>query len=140
MKPKLPKLPSAITVRVNGSVKEVFMSFNKLNRCNFILGDIENIPHIMISPSVREAMICEMLKEKDTEAKLEDFDINADDAQRLLDFVSQHLLDFMLGVLEKAAALQEMNKDRADAIAAKVSGLTPTKNGLEDSLSYKAAV
>ena len=123
------KLPSTISLKVNGEIREILMSYNKLNRCNFLLGDAENLPLILISPTVSAAMICEMLGEKNVPAKLEDLDIAPEEAQRLLEFVSQHLEDFMVGALEKATALQDRNKERREKLAGALSPLTPTTNG-----------
>lgn len=130
MAEEVEKIPDSIRLMVNGVSIEVFMSFNKLNRCNFLMGGIENLPLIMMSPEMSSAILCEMLAEKGKHLKLEDVDINTDDAQQLLDFVSKHLLDFTLGAMERAEALQEKNKARTGNLAAVRASLsTPTTPG-----------
>lgn len=129
------KLPSTITVISGGEPKEIFMSFNKLNRCHLLMGDIDNVPLVTLSPSLREAIICEMLAEKGKTFKPEDNELDPEDNLRLAGFVAEHLLDFTLGALSRAEALQARNKPALAEIQDRLSSSTATKPGLESSTS-----
>jgi len=123
------KASNIINITLNKKKKEVFMSFNKLNRCAFLIQEVEQVPQILISPQVQSAILCEVLAEKGETLVLEDLEISPDDAQRVLEFVSEHLENFMLGALEKSAALQEKNLQRKVDLVVRVSALTPSSDG-----------
>lgn len=120
MSEAIEKLPDSISITLNGQQQEFFMSFNKLNRCSFLIGDIENLVLARVAPSLREAILCDFLAPKGTTLKLDDLDINPNDAQRVLDFVGNHVLDFTLGALEQATALQARNESRVSKYVKKV--------------------
>ena len=123
------KLSNSITVTLAGEQKNILMSFAKLNRCNFLLGDIDNLANVMMAPSMREAIVKEMISDRGAPIDIHDIDLSNDDVIRLLDFVSEHLLDFTLRALDKATALSDKNADKLKALEAKASPLTVIKNG-----------
>ncbi len=116
------KLPTSITVTVNGEKKEIFMSFALLNRLSYLIGGPDQIPVAVQDPDLREALLKEMLTERSksgkilhaegTLANMEDLDVSMEDIHNLLDFCSEHVLDFTLAGLEKSKALQFRNQAR----------------------------
>lgn len=130
------KLPSSITVKVNGLFQEIFMSFALLNTLTTIIGDVENVFLIQMNPDIRESVMKQMLAERTKGGKvtkaveLEDCEISLEDVQFLLDFASAHIMDFLLGAVEKATALGAMNTERMQALASTLTGLanSPSKN------------
>lgn len=96
------------------------MSFALLNRLCFLIGDMDSLPRAMQDPVLREALLKEMLTERSKTGRikgeglveLEDLDVPLEDMQVLLDWASEHVLDFTLAGLEKSGALQFRHQAR----------------------------
>lgn len=112
------KIPTSIHVTVNKVEREIFMSFAVLNRLNMIVGNIGELHNTLLQPQMSEAVLCELLTQRDAKGKvlekienLDGIDIDLDTAKALLDFVTDHLMDFFMEALEKAQALQQKYLD-----------------------------
>lgn len=140
-KPTPQRVSNSMTVTVDGEPREIFMSFNKLNKCAFLVGEVENCQMILSNPQMRGAILPILLAEKGSKpVDMDDVEISAEDAQALLEFAAEHVTDFMLGALEKAVVLLEKNKNRSTKLMEKVFALTPITNGSGDSTPQKSTV
>jgi hypothetical protein len=134
METPVQKLPMSCHVTVNGKEHEVFMSFALLNRLAYLVGSVDQLPMIQINPEMRDMFLGELLAERSKGGKVVtpcdpgDCDISLEDVQLVLDFASEHVLDFTLGALEKSAALQAKNQ-------ARMLSLKSSQAGLENSAS-----
>ncbi len=132
--PVIPKLPMSCFVKVDDKEREVFMSFALLNRLAYLIGSVEQLPMIHLDPQIRDVFLVELLSERSkggkitTKVDIGDCDVSLEDVQLVLDFASEHVLDFTLGALEKSAALQAKNQ-------ARMLNLKSTQTGLESSAS-----
>jgi len=122
-------LPNVITVTINGEQKQLLMSFNKLNRCNILVGDAQDLALVLMAPSLRMAIVQEMLSVKGAPVDLDEVNISHEDSLRLLDFVCQHLADFTMGAAKRAQKLAERVAPQFQAMEKEASNLMPTKNG-----------
>lgn len=137
-------LPFEITVDVDGQARSIFMSFALLNRCCYLMGDSTQIPLILQDPELREAILVEVLSERDKFGKvisrkgMDEMTISFGHIQDLLEFVSEHVADFTVAAVERANRVMESRKARIDAIAKPLSS-TPTPTGPESSPSKSPA-
>lgn len=121
MDKKPEKLPVKFRFAVNGEERDIFMSFALLNRLSYLTGGaegVEHLPLIMVDPTIREAVLKELLAERSKtgrvkqEVELEDLELDLETIPDLLDWASAHILDFCLAGLEKSKALQFRNQAR----------------------------
>lgn len=107
---------------VNGSEKQIKMSFGLLNILCRAVGDVDAAASVNFDPVLRQAFLVEMLSERDSKGKIKEpveldtleIDINA--AGDLIAWAGDHVLDFFLKGLEKTKALQERHQGRIKAL------------------------
>lgn len=97
----------SLSVTLNGKPYEVFMSFGLLNKLLRLVGNPDNIAHIGLNADLNDAVLLELLSERDSKGKvvkplldLEEVAVSMSDCQALLDFVQEHLWAFMVRKLE----------------------------------------
>lgn len=123
------KPPMSIKVTINGEEREVFMSFALLNHLVAIIEDVTRLPMIQTDPLVRSIFLTELLHVRTKGGKvterveIDDLDMSMDEIQDLLEFASEHVLDFTLGALERAAALQIKSQARMLSLKSTQAGL-----------------
>ncbi len=116
-----PTPPISITVKINGEMREIFMSFALLNRLTYMVGEMSEIATVMMDPTMRATLLQETLAERSPGGKLikeiplEDMEIALIDILALLDFISDHLLDFFMIGLERLKALQARYEPQSEA-------------------------
>jgi hypothetical protein len=104
-----------LTVTIDGKKRELFMPFALLNQLVKIIKDPQNVGLILIHPELREEILTEVLAERTqtgkliSPASLEDTAISLEDINEVLDWVSQHILDFTIAGLQKANNLKSRN-------------------------------
>lgn len=120
--------PMSITVEIDDKPREIFASFALVNSIAALVGKIENLPLIQLNPELREAVLETLLQERDGKGKItdfkkvDDFKVSLNTVQDLLEFASEHVLDFTLVALERAAALQSRNEARASRLKSTPNG------------------
>ena len=116
------------SVTIDGKEEEVFMSFALLNMIARHVGDPENIPLIQLNADLRELVMKELLAVRTPTGKIvqsreiEDVDISIEDAEKLLEFASEHVTDFTIRALEKAGARSKETKEKVAALKLTSSG------------------
>ena len=104
------------------------MSFALLNSIARHVGDPENIPLIEINADLREIVLKEMLAVRTPTGKVEqsreidDVEISIEDAEKLLEFASEHVTDFIIRALEKAGARSKLTQEKVAALKLTSSG------------------
>lgn len=128
--------PSAsINIKFNGEARELFMSFALLNRLTYLVGRMEDLHTVMLNPEMRDAVLLEMYAERTPAGKLQktypldECEVSIPDTMSVLDFVSEHLLDFFMGALKKSQALQQKYSIDQVKPGDVKSDLTPTPSG-----------
>jgi len=119
-----------LTVSINGEDRELFMSYGLLNELSRILGSIESIADAAMDPVVRDEVLIACLSERSKTGKLinrvdiDDLGFSVDTAGAIIEWASEHVLDFFMKRVESANRLAEKQ-------AARIKGLTPSSNGTE---------
>ena len=124
--------PATLIVNNGGNPQTLFMSFGLLNRLSRHLGNIDRLPILAVDPELQETILIEVFTPRDKQGNvlepitsLEQIEISLDDADKVLDFVGDHIANFFTRTAEKAQA-------RAIEIDRKMTALsnsTPTKTG-----------
>lgn len=116
------------TIKVDGEDRDIFMSFALVNRLQFLVGDVEGLPLVMIDPTMRDAIMKELLAVRTKSGKLVDevdpetVEVSLSDITNILDWASAHILDFFLAGLERAQALQFRNQARLSNLKSTQAG------------------
>lgn len=105
----------------------VFMSFGLLNDLVRIVGDVNRIAAIGLDPDLSEEVIFACLAPRDargriTDGSFEPPNLPMQDAEAIMDFVSEHLLDFFMRRLQKTLAAAEKNKGQMEQLASLLNG------------------
>jgi hypothetical protein len=107
---------------VNGSEKQVKMTFGMLNILCRAVGDVDSAASVNFDPVLRQVFLVELLSARDVKGKItEPFDLDTADmdigqAGELIAWAGDHVLDFFLKGLEKTKALQERHQGRIKAL------------------------
>lgn len=118
----------AETITVNG--KEILMSAALLSLLAGLVADPENIGAVSADQHIREEILKAVLSDRDengvitTPANL--FKVKRDDAEAVIAWVSEHVMDFFMKGLEIAGKVMGDSKDRMTAIAAQMPSLSGT--------------
>lgn len=122
------ELSPTCSITIDGTEVEVFMSFALLNAVSRHVGDPDNIPLIMINPDLREMVLSEVLAVRDPKGKviqsraIDEIQISLDDVEKLLDFASEHVMDFMIRVLERTSTRKDKYETRLKALVPSSTG------------------
>lgn len=133
-----PKLPTTFPIRVNGEVREVFMSYALLNRLAYLVGNPDHVPLIECDPETRDVVLVELLSERSKTGKIKErieldmIEVDLDEIQALLNWAAESVLNFTLGAIENSKALQLKHQ-------ARVLRLMSSPIGLETSASKTPA-
>lgn len=115
-------MSDTFTITVNGTERDLKMSFGLLNSVCRVVGDVDGAAMISMDPALRQAVLEELLSTRDTRGKitervdLDTLDVEPDAIVDLLDWAGNHAMDFFLKGLEKAKALQDRNMSRIKAL------------------------
>lgn len=116
------------TIKIDGKERDVKMTFGLLNTLCRRVGDIDGASQITMDQELRDAVLVELLSDRDKAGKiteeinLAELDVSIDDMVELLDWAGNHVLDFFLKGLERAKALQDRNLGRIKALMPSPSG------------------
>lgn len=130
-----PKPAPELQVIVNGVERTIFMSFALLNRCCYIVGGNEGIPLILQDSEMREAILVELLAERDEKGKvlkkyeIDELAVDFETVQNILEFVTGHVLDFTVAAAERSNRVLASQNDRLQKLAEQLPS-TLTQNGL----------
>ena len=110
------------TIKIDGKERDVKMTFGLLNALCRAVGDIDGATQMTMDQNLRDAVLVELLSERDKAGKitsninLAEMDVSIDDVVDLLDWAGNHVLDFFLKGLERAKSLQDRNLLRIKAL------------------------
>lgn len=115
-------LEDTLTIKHNGDAKDLFMSFGLLNELMKIVHDIPNIQSIGVDPALRCDVLEAVFAQRGPKGEVVDvtpasaLPITAADAQRILEWVAGHVLDFFLGSVEAAVRTMEPHRERLEKL------------------------
>lgn len=116
-----------ITVEVDGEARELLMTFGILNAVAKTVGSIDNLGAITLDDNIREMTIrlCLLTKEKGKPPVIPDFadlDISPADANAILIWATDHVIDFFLQSLEATKVVTDKYQGRLDALMRSSTG------------------
>lgn len=124
-----------ITIEYAGKPRDLFMTFGLLHELTSLVGSPDNAGAVGIDFELREAVMARVFGERKIEegeagvatvrfvpADVTDLPISIDDAIRVLDWVSENVLDFFLKQLKTGGDLVLRNKDRLEALTSSFPG------------------
>jgi hypothetical protein len=128
-----------ITIKVNGTERELFMSFGLLNEICRGVGDFQAAVQIPVDSQLRDYVLLAVLSERKEDGEVEKavnlrtLDISVDQVEDLLAWVTEHATDFFLRTMERVVKQQKSNAARMKALAALKlpESSTPTPTGSE---------
>jgi hypothetical protein len=135
--PKKPAPNPRIKVTVNGTSRELFMSFGLLNEICRGVGDMQGAIAIPTNAELRDYALIVVLSERNAETgevekacNLRTLDIPVDEAEELLIWISEHTTDFFLRTMERVVKTQKANESRFRALSqVKKENSAPTQTG-----------
>ncbi|WMC09507.1 hypothetical protein PU634_10305 [Oceanimonas pelagia] len=98
---------------LDGTEKEVVMTFGLLNLVSGLVRDISSVPFIMMDPELRHQLMIALLSPRDAHGKITDEyneylePVSTAEAQALLTWVSEHLTDFFLKAVRQYRTILE---------------------------------
>lgn len=128
-----------IKITVNGTERELFMSFGLLNEICRGVGDFQAAVQIPVDSQLRDYVLLAVLSDRKEDGEVEKavnlrtLDIGVDEAEDLLAWVTEHATDFFLRTMERVVKQQKSNEARMRALAALKlpESSTPTPTGSE---------
>ena len=119
-----------IEITIDDTKHTLFMSFGLLNRLMKAVGI--HVESLLAGGAheVREQLFAEALNKRGksgvfvdfTAEKIDDIEMSSEEAQRLLMWILDHVVDFFLGVAERTKATAEKFEGRTEALTRSKSG------------------
>jgi|GEM_PF-1338766 len=131
-----------IQIKVNGETRDLFMSFGLLNELCALIPDAHAATQIALNADLRDVALITVLSPRDENGVIPEdkvfnvktMDIPLDEADKLLDWVSEHILYFFLNALRRVVAAQKANtalKELVETAKVQLDPSTTSSNGTE---------
>lgn len=118
-----------LSVTVNGTDYTLFMSYSVLNRLTRLAGNLEDFNGMFVDPEVQEQVVFECVKRKckPADAKmadlsLEDFEIGVEDADKIVTWAGDHVVDFFLKAFNNAQNASKRMEPLAQNLMSSLDG------------------
>ena len=131
-----------LSLKVNGEMKEVFMSSGLRDRLVAIASSLDDITVVFIDAKARQQIIIEALRPRNERGKPtvefteDDFEISTEDSDRLVVWIAEHVTHFFVSGLNSAKSLST----KSSPIIEKLMKSTPISRGSEVSQEQKQPV
>jgi hypothetical protein len=122
-----------LEINFRGEPKELFMSYQRLNSAIRVLGDPNNIIHMMIDPDISENMLRVAVAPKGSpesmfEMELDDDDFSLDEADRVLIWVRDHITGFFARRLQQSQEFAKQLEPMMIALKSSLIGSAPSNS------------
>ncbi len=120
--------PDTLTILVDSVDREIFMSFGLLNDLTTVVADPGRVATISMDPALRVSVLNTVLAIRKKNGKIEqavdvtDIDISIKDAERLIDWVSEHVMSFFVRSLQKVLAIQQHKEGELKVLLSSLAG------------------
>lgn len=134
-----PKPPAHLTVTIDGQPVELFMSFGLLNILTMHLSEVDQVVQIGMNYDLRTAMVNEVLVPRNGTGRvlkegepgyvvrnLDDSNISIEDVEAIIDWASDHILNFFVRQQEKTLERMLLHKPTIDRLQASANGTAPS--------------
>jgi hypothetical protein len=122
-----PSPKSHIEVLIGDEKRELFMSFGLLNESTRLVGDLNRVAAIGLNPDLSIQILAAVLAPRDAKGRIaDDFvlpEMSPENAEQILDWVKEHVLDFFIRRLRKTLTLVDQNAEQLKAIGSSLTGL-----------------
>lgn len=142
-KEQVPEKPSDyITIKVNKADKEVFMSGGLIRNLVPYFMDFTSVAEIFNQPIIQNEVIVQALKDRTARGTptenptIDDFLISMDDTNRLVAWITEHVLFYFIESVTTAHKLGQRNEPTLKKLEALILSMAST-NGSQDSASQK---
>lgn len=111
--------------RDGDTVREIRMTFGLLTECAQHIGDVDRLPLIALDPELQISILNSLLSERDAEGKvvkpasLYQESLSPEMVGDILEWVGEHVADFLLRNIARMKSLLDTRKDQ-------ISSLTPS--------------
>lgn len=136
-----------LAIHVNGELKEIFMSGGLLRRLAPYVGHADDFSQIYQDAITQNMMVVEALRPRTVygtavakrgdgqkvEHDIDDFELSTDDMDKLVNWITEHVLYFFISGVLNAKTLAEKNKE----VMTSLQKLMQLSNGSEDSQEPK---
>jgi hypothetical protein len=135
------KLSDRLTITVNDQPTEIFMSGGLIRRLAAYT-TFEDVAGIYGDYQVQEILIIEALSPRSQrgvpleELNIDKFNISMTEAEKLIEWIVEHITDFFINSVEQALKFQERNLPALQKIQAKAESMQ-SLTGLKDSQELK---
>lgn len=114
------------TFSVGGEQKELFMSYSAINHLAGAVGGPENL----MQPGNRTMALLIMLGRDNAGAipedvNLEGFGLTVSEGDEIVDWIGEHLQDFMIGQVNRVVDLAAKSSDDLDELLKRLEGVNP---------------
>lgn len=119
------KLSDKITIKIDNEDYELFMSFGLLHKLASLVETPEMVPQMLVVGDLREKVLRVLLTKRDRSGKvigdpvenIDDVLISRKDAEKVLTWAMEHVLDFFVESLRKIREMSERRgKDLEDLL------------------------
>lgn len=118
-----------ITIKVDNEDREIFMSFGLLSHLATFVASPELVGRLFVDPEMREAVLVFLLTKRARSGKVVgdklessmDVEVSREDAMRLLEWASEHIMDFFVASFQ---TLRKVSEERAANLEALMSSET----------------
>jgi len=117
-----------ITVKVNGESTEYFMSFGLLNEIMRSVGDPDTIGQIIVNYDLRDNILGAVLSKRSKSGKIEnkvgieDVEIDPADVNRLLTWVTEHVVSFFIESMTQMKGVMEKHQGQMSSLMSSLAG------------------
>lgn len=119
-----------LTINYEGEDRDLLMSYGLLNELVIIVGSPEVTPTIAVNPLMREDVLKACLAERKPSGKIskpiadmDDINISIADVEKILEWASEHVLNFFVRSLGRMLRQVEANKDTFEGLKSSLAGL-----------------
>lgn len=140
---EVPEKPSDfLSIKVNKEDKEVFMSGGLIRNLVPYYMDFQSVAEIFNQPIIQNEIIIQTLKARSVRGApietvtIDDFDMSMEDTNRLIAWVTEHVLFYFIESVTTAHKLGQRNEPALKKLEALILSMAST-NGSQDSISEK---
>lgn len=115
---------------IDGSTKEIFMSFGLMNAITRIIGDVDNVTSLVTDHDARDKILTELLADRSKAGKIiekfeiDDLPLDYEEVIKLITWSQEHMVDFFMKSLTGVKKIVEDNKGRITDLVSFLTGST----------------
>lgn len=127
--------PTYTLKTIDGSEKDIFMSFGLMNAITRVVGNVDNVASLVNDHDARDQILVELLSERTkggkvvNKAVLDEIDLDYNEVLSLLTWAQEHMVDFFMKSLTGVKNLVEANKEKIQDLVSFLTGSAASPSG-----------